>query len=161
MPLTDTLLWARINAWHPDKAGVSLSFSRRLANENGWTRRYALRATEEYKRFAYLACVAAHPVTPSEAVDQVWHLHLIYTRSYWDEFCGQVLRRSLHHSPTEGGIMEARKYYAQYERTLEAYIREFGEEAPADIWPPAPKRFAGRQWRWVNLRQFWVLKRWF
>jgi hypothetical protein len=35
--------------------------------------------------------ISTHIVTPSEQVDQVWHLHLTYTRSYWDEFCPNVL----------------------------------------------------------------------
>ncbi|MEK6230809.1 MAG: hypothetical protein N2A42_03075 [Luteolibacter sp.] len=33
----------------------------------------------EYKRFVALAMLAGHPVTPSEEVDQAWHLHLVYT----------------------------------------------------------------------------------
>ena len=59
----------------------------RLASENGWSREYAVRVMQEYRRFAFLAVAAGHPVSPSDAVDQAWHLHLVYTRSYWDEFC--------------------------------------------------------------------------
>ncbi len=42
---------------------------------------------DEYRRFAFLAATAGHPVTPSDAVDQAWHLHLTYSRDYWDRFC--------------------------------------------------------------------------
>lgn len=50
----------------------------------------------------YLAVRANHPVTPSDEVDQAWHLHLTYSRSYWDEFCGAVLEEVVHHDPTRG-----------------------------------------------------------
>jgi hypothetical protein len=155
----DDPLWQRLYVFHPDKPGAVLPFSKRLAIENGWTRRFALRAIGEYKRFLYLACVAGHPVTPSEEIDQVWHLHLVYTRSYWDELCAAVLQRPMHHQPTEGGRGEDARYWEQYEQTLAAYRRVFGEPPPADVWPEAKKRFAGGLWRWVNRSKFWVVRK--
>lgn len=152
-------LLLNISAYHPDKQGVTLPFSKRLAIENGWTRRFALRAIEEYKRFVYLACISPTQVTPSEEVDQVWHLHMVYTRAYWDEFCGKVLGRPFHHSPTEGGSTEDQKYFTQYNQTLELYKTIFGEDPPNDIWPPARQRFEGGLWRWVSLRRYWVIKK--
>ena len=157
----DHPLWQRISKYHPDKPGVTLPFSKRLALENGWSRRYALRVVEEYKRFAFLACFATHPVTPSEEVDQAWHLHLVYTRSYWEDFCGKVLECPLHHAPTEGGTKERSKYMAQYERTLQTYREVFKEAPPKDIWPPAQKRFEAGLWRWVSLRKYWVIRKLF
>src|SRR5688572_11688538 len=97
----DAELWARIQAHQFDKPGVEMPFTRRLAEENGWPESFALEVIEEYRRFVYLACTAGEEVTPSDEVDQVWHLHLAYSRDYWDEFCGKVLRRPLHHGPTE------------------------------------------------------------
>src|SRR5947199_354356 len=78
----------------------------------------AARAIEEYRRFAFLAVAAGHPVSPSDAVDQVWHLHLLYTRSYWVQFCGEVLGKPLHHEPSTGGGGEAAKFDAWYGQTL-------------------------------------------
>ncbi len=158
MALEDPI-WQRIATFHPDKPGVALPFSKRLATENGWSRRYALRVVEEYKRFVFLVFTASHPVTPSEEVDQAWHLHMVYTRSYWDDFCGVVLQRPLHHIPTEGGKTELSKHIAQYEQTLQTYRDTFGQEPPHDIWPLAKQRFAGGLWRWVNLRKFWVIRK--
>ena len=152
-------LWQRIATYHPDQTGLELPFSKRLAIENGWSRRYALRVIEEYKRFAFLALEAGHPVTPSEAVDQAWHLHLVYTHSYWEDFCGKVLQRPLHHSPTTGGNQEAAKYLDQYEKTLQAYRAFFAEEPLADIWPSPTERFAAGLWRWVSLKAYWVIKK--
>ena len=74
-------------------------FAKRLSRENGWSIHYTARAIAEYNRFVYLAAVSPTPVTPSEVVDKVWHLHLLYTRSYWQGLCAEVLGRPLHHDP--------------------------------------------------------------
>src|ERR1051325_1962858 len=79
-------LWNQIEGFSLDEPGVALPFSRRLARENRWSEVHARRAIREYKRFMFLGCVAEHPVSPSEDVDQVWHLHLVYTKSYWKDF---------------------------------------------------------------------------
>jgi uncharacterized membrane protein YgcG len=142
MPLADPELWARIQAHPFDKPGVDMPFSRRLAEENGWTDSFALEVIEEYRRFVYLACTAGEEVTPSDEVDQVWHLHLTYSRDYWGTFCADVLRRPLHHGPTEGGPAERSRYEANYFRTMELYQQAFGMDGPPmHIWPPSQIRF--------------------
>src|SRR5687768_8348674 len=96
-------LWARLEGLALDDPAAALTFSRRLARENQWTFAYTGRVVAEYKRFVFLAREAGHPVSPSEAVDQAWHLHLTYTESYWQEMCAGILGRRLHHHPTKGG----------------------------------------------------------
>ena len=158
MNYTNPELLARIEAFSLDAPGVTLSFTARLARENGWTRSFASRVVEEYKRFAYLAMQAGHPVTPSEEVDQAWHLHMVYTRSYWTNFCGEVLQRPLHHEPTQGGATEGAKFHDWYARTLESYEREFGHPPPPDVWPSVKQRFASAgQQRWVDPTTHWIL----
>ena len=134
-------LWTRLLAFELDDPQATLTFTRRLARENGWSVGYASRVVAEYKRFVYLAITAGHEVTPSDEVDQAWHLHLTYTRSYWDGLCGDVLGRPLHHGPTKGGEVEGERFERQYEETLASYRQAFGEEPPSDIWPPASVRF--------------------
>jgi hypothetical protein len=129
----------RIQTFSFDEGECALPFVTRLARENRWSEMHAERVISEYKRFMFLAMVAGHPVTPSDEVDQVWHLHLLYTRSYWQRFCGEVLGRGLHHDPTTGGRDEKNKFEHWYDRTLESYRRFFGA-APQDIWPNAAIR---------------------
>ena len=69
-------LWQRIEAFRLGDPAAPLTFTRRLARENGWTQAFARRVVAEYKRFCYLAARAGHPVTPSDQADQAWHLHL-------------------------------------------------------------------------------------
>src|SRR5262249_13135743 len=133
-------------------------FSLRLARENGWSRHYAGRVIAEYKKYCYLALAAGHRVSPSDAVDQAWHLHLIYTRSYWDEFCARVLRRPFHHNPSPGGAEQRDKFRALYAETLVSYRRVFGLAPPDDIWPPPERRYRARTvYRRVDTVSSWVL----
>ncbi len=146
-------LWAH-PLEHPDQ-GQDLA--RRLAMEQRWTLTQAKAAIEEYRRFCYLACVASHPVTPSEEVDAVWHLHLLHTRDYWEVFCPHVLQRPLHHGPTQGGFKEEQRFYDQYAQTLASYQEHFGPP-PEAWWPSAAVRFQpSNRWRWVYLPEAWVI----
>ena len=137
-----------------------MSFEERLAHENGWSLATARRVVLEYRRFLFLAVASGGPVSPSEQVDQAWHLHLTYTRSYWERLCRNLLERTLHHTPTRGGHEEAAKFRDQYSRTLDAYRSAFGEEPPSDIWPPVEKRFGeGENFVRVNTASHWVLSK--
>src|SRR5688572_19587710 len=71
-----TDLWQHLEGYHIDTPEVELPFSARLARENGWSREYTERVMEEYKCFLFLAATVDFPVTPSEPIDQAWHLHL-------------------------------------------------------------------------------------
>ncbi|MEG3087905.1 glycine-rich domain-containing protein [Sphingomonas sp. PB4P5] len=137
-------LWTKIAALAIDPPGARLTFVSRLADENDWDAAYAAAVVHEYRRFLFLAATGTRAVTPSDAVDQAWHLHLAYTRSYWDDLCGGVLGRPLHHGPTAGGGQERARYRAQYIATLATYETAFGMAPPPAIWPPAEQRFAAR-----------------
>jgi len=151
-------LWQRILGFSLDQAGSELPFSRRVARENGWSTDYTQRVIEEYKRFAFLATVAGHWVTPSDPVDQVWHLHLTYSRSYWEDFCPNVLGRALHHEPTWGGRAEQQRFTGWYQQTLDSYERLLGHPAPSDIWPHPAIRFGEAQdFVRINKACYWLI----
>ena len=152
---TEALL-ATLEAMRIEPEGARQSFVVRLAQENGWSASFAERVLHEYRRFLFLAATAGHAVTPSDEVDQAWHLHLAYSRYYWDELCARILRQPLHHGPTAGGRAADSRYRSQYAQTLATYRATFGSEAPNDIWPPERERFSGRYQR-VNRRRNWIL----
>lgn len=152
-------LWNRIDAFELDDPDSDFSFSDRLARENGWKHAYTLRCIEEYKRFMYLVCKSGHPVTPSDQVDQVWHLHLLYTQSYWVEFCEKTIGRKIHHEPTKGGQKEKDRYHNYYEETRASYKKFFQEDAPSDIWPDSTIRFGQIVFQRVNLHKYQILPR--
>lgn len=149
--------WEKLESFQLNDNKAVFDYSARLAKENGWSRAFTARVIQEYKRFLLLAVHAGHPVSPSEPVDQAWHLHLVYTRSYWQRLCGEVLGRPLHHEPTAGGVDEGAKFHRQYERTLDSYRRLFGTPPPADIWPCADEAFKPKLNRWVDVSRHWTL----
>jgi hypothetical protein len=127
-------LWDKIRQFEFDKPGVKLTFAKRLAKENGILLGFANDIVEEYRKFLFLCCVSPHQVSPSHFVDEAWHLHLTYTKSYWIGLCQNTLGRDVHHDPTEGGGAEDAKFRLLYEKTLEQYEQYFSK-APEAIWP--------------------------
>lgn len=136
-------LLARIEAHNLDAADATFPFSQRLARDNGWSLKFAQQVIEDYKKFVYLCCVSETRLTPSDAVDQAWHLHLTYSYDYWEVFCHDVLGRKLHHGPTKGGEAQDRTFRTAYQATLDLYGTEFGHSPPIAIWPPLSERFNG------------------
>ena len=153
-------LWSKLREFRIDTPETTYHFATRLANENGWTPGFTARVLEEYRRFLFLAVRAGHPVSPSDAVDQAWHLHLLYTESYWGELCPQVLGQPFHHGPSKGGAAEDAKFTDWYEHTLDSYAQYFGQHAPADIWPPTANRFQGKKhYQRICLNDTWVIRK--
>lgn len=153
-------LWDKIKKFSLDDPGSKFSFTNRLSRENAWSLEFSLRVVFEYKRFMFLINIADHPLTPSDQVDQVWHLHLIYTESYWVDFCQNTMNRNIHHGPTKGGGAEREKYVNWYEKTKELYQLKFNEAPPEDIWPPDAIRFGEINFTRVNTHRNWIIKKW-
>ena len=130
-------LYLRLQNHCFDAPGSSIPFAAKLACEQGWSVAKSERVLSEYRRFLFLALEAGHPVSPSRAVDQAWHQHLLDTRSYWQEFCPRVLGQPVHHTPSRGGEEERQRLGECYRRTLASYRAFFGEAPPADLWPAA------------------------
>lgn len=124
-------LWDRISSFPMDNPKAELKFSDRLAYLNGWTAEYAQQAINEYLKFIFLCAVSKQMVTPSLAVDSVWHLHLLYTRSY-QELCN-IAGRFIHHEPSTGGEAETKKFKNIYEQTLALYASYF-DAPPSNVW---------------------------
>lgn len=153
----DPLLWTKLKQFSFDDPEADFSFSARLARENGWTLEYSRRVIEEYRKFLYLCCVENEPVTPSDEVDQAWHLHLCYTRSYWNDLCQDTLGTEIHHGPTKGGKCERAKFADWYSRTLSAYQREFDTPPPEAVWPSPGKRFRSIRFERIDRGSNWII----
>lgn len=152
-------LWTRIELHDFDPAAQVLSFTRRLARDRNWSLGEARDAVDAYRRFCFLATISPAPLTPSEAVDEVWHQHLIYSRDYWNVWCGQVLGRPLHHDPTPGGTEAQLLYRRQYAETLALHERYFGPP-DAVLWPATHERFRNMpRYRTVDVVRSFVVPR--
>ncbi|WP_347217472.1 hypothetical protein [Chryseobacterium sp.] len=146
MLLKDDSLWNRIQEFSLDASDADFPFSKKLAKEENWSLEFTRKAIEEYKKFVYLCCILPKGASPSEIVDKVWHMHLIYTQNYWEEFCPNILKRPLHHHPSKGGEAERDKHHNWFENTLENYRRVFQQEAPEEIWKGLRNTSKVKQW---------------
>lgn len=151
-------LWRKLEETNLDAEDAPFPFSAKLARENGWSPEFATRAIQEYKKFLFLAVAGGHSVSPSDVIDQVWHLHLIYSEDYWKRLCPEVLGMPFHHRPATGRD-DAEVYEDWYARTLESYFRFFGPP-PSDIWPsPAERAARKEQFRRIDLERHWVIRK--
>ncbi|PKF75182.1 glycine-rich domain-containing protein [Chryseobacterium sp. PMSZPI] len=151
MFIKDESLWKRIQEYSLDDPDVDFPFSKKLAKEENWNLDFTKRAIEEYKKFVYLCCILPKGASPSQIVDKVWHLHLIYTQSYWEDFCPNILRRPLHHHPSKGGKNENTKHQNWFLDTLKSYKEVFQCEIPRDIWLQKESISSKNNW-WKKLR---------
>ena len=158
MTLAQKATYAQITQFKVDRPHDIYPFSTKLARDYGWSGTYTYRAIQEYKKFVFLSIETGRSLSPSTAIDRVWHQHLLYTHSYWDEFCGQVLGKSLHHTPSSGGIDEGIKYHRQYCQTLVCYRQYFGNP-PEDIWNSPTIRTEGHSCQWVDKTRCWVIRK--
>lgn len=124
-------LWSEVEAFDLSDDSHEYGFATRLAKENAWTAWFTKQAITEYKKFMYLAATGNQMVSPSEIVDTVWHLHLIYTKSY-KEFCN-LLGKQIQHIPSTHSREDYQELRAATKRTKELYEANFGEQ-PALYW---------------------------
>ena len=93
---------------------------------------------EEFRRFVILW--AYHPGAshvPSQAVDEAWHLAILFTQRY-ATMCQRFFGRFKHHNPSSSD-RERVTLRGGYGHTLAQYEEVFGEDPPTDIWP-APRQ---------------------
>ncbi|SMP04361.1 glycine-rich domain-containing protein [Chryseobacterium profundimaris] len=127
-------LWKRLQNFSLDHPNAHFPFSKKLAKGENWTSSFTEKAIEEYKKFVYLCCTLPDGASPSEIVDKVWHMHLIYTQNYWEEFCPHILQKKLHHHPSQGCPPENGKHKNWFNETLKSYREIFQQEPPEEIW---------------------------
>jgi hypothetical protein len=127
--------WRRVEAFAMDDPTAAEPLSFTLWQEMQWTEEFSALAILEYKRFMLLCSIFPDGnMTPSVHVDTVWHLHLLYTRSY-QRFCQETLDCAFfHHEPSKGGEQEEALHQDAYSDTLAAYVDTFGMEPPVEIW---------------------------
>ncbi|MBD1364950.1 hypothetical protein IDJ77_14100 [Mucilaginibacter sp. ZT4R22] len=159
MTKEEITLWQKIEAFRLDDPDAGFQFSARLARENGWSHGYTLRVIEEYKKFIFMCCITETGVTPSDPVDQVWHLHLTFTRSYWVDLCRDTIGKEIHHNPTKGGAQEAKKFDRFYTSSQTLYIDKFGMAPPEDIWHNNQQRFSDIDFQRVNVGRYWLIRK--
>ncbi|MCS3796241.1 glycine-rich domain-containing protein [Niastella sp. OAS944] len=129
-------LWSAIQQFPLNDPKAEITFSRKLSAKQNWSPSYTEQVIEEYRKFLFLCCISPNGASPSQAVDEAWHLHLTYTQSYWIELCKNTLNKDIHHHPSRGGDEEDHKHRDWYADTLVLYQSVFESPPPIEIWPP-------------------------
>ena len=119
-------------------------FVEKLLEETGWPKNFAELAIKEYVRFLVIVKEFGVKQTPSKVVDEVWHLHLQFTKDYWEHLCPNLLGHALHHVPTLRDKESSEKNMSQYQGTLKNYRELFGEP-PADVWGKSQGYWVGEK----------------
>ena len=121
-------LWKRVG--RINLAGVK---SRLLRQESTITLGIRAEHLEElelsYRRFLFLCAI--HPdrvLVPTQAIDEIWHCHILATRQYAAD-CANAFGFFLHHFPleeeTDGSSPDNASAFAD---TKNAFVAEFGQE---------------------------------
>jgi uncharacterized protein (TIGR04222 family) len=133
MEKTHLELWQKIAYYDLDDPKSAHPFSKKLMHEQKLTSTLTQRTIAEYKKFIFLVLVEPQGASPSQKVDEVWHLHITFTKNYAD-FCEQIAGNFIHHNPSKGGAEEVNRHALWYKDTLIAYVRHFDAPPPPDIW---------------------------
>lgn len=127
-------MWSYINSLFSGKDASTKAFADKISRKHGWKNSFTLEAIHEYKKFVYLGVISTFPVTPSKIIDVVWHEHLLFTKAY-RAFCTEVIENDFEHNPELIAQDEqTEKFAMQYIQTLQLYLKEFGIDAPDNIW---------------------------
>lgn len=94
----------------------------------GWALEYAIEVAEEYRK--YLTLCLENPkasIVPSQNVDKFWHLHILDTQKYQEDF-QNVFGYFLHHFPYFGmrGEKDAQNLQQAWEESCAVYAKRFG-----------------------------------
>ena len=106
-----------------------------LIQRKGMSPDYVQEMAKEYRR--YIGIIAANPhlkFPVSEAVDEMWHTHILFTKDYrhmGDEVCGQYIG----HYPVMSQEERISLLPDYVEQTLGQYEALYGEKPPGKWWP--------------------------
>jgi hypothetical protein len=79
-----------------------------------------------YKRYIYLCAISTKPLAvPSDAIDEIWHAHLLHNASY-EKMC-RLVGKVIYHSPASDG--DNSDLASAFENLTIASIRHFGSPA--------------------------------
>jgi hypothetical protein len=108
----------------------------KLITSKGWTVEEAADGVKEYKRFLILIAKYGDTVARqgmgvapfSDAVDEVWHTHILDTQKYIED-CNAIFGSYIHHYPYSGVLDEEDKLIQRQRlaNTVRLYADEFGQ----------------------------------
>lgn len=103
-----------------------------LSIENGgkgWDKQRADLAVDWYKRFLAVRAEGYVGLVPTLDIDEIWHLHILYTKDYRQD-CDRIFGRYLDHQPSDGSSETKKKLRAGFQKTTHLFKVYFNEVPP-------------------------------
>lgn len=91
----------------------------------------AARACTELSKFLEICARSDQPLSPSVAVDDVWHEFILHTQDY-AEYCENTFNKMIHHHPVRTAPVD--EIAESYQRTISLLLLHFGE-IDNRLWP--------------------------
>ncbi|MBD2463593.1 glycine-rich domain-containing protein-like [Oscillatoria sp. FACHB-1407] len=95
-----------------------------------WSQQQINEAIAAYKQFLFLIyCYPNQPLVPTEAIDRVWHHHVLDTQKYAED-CQFLFNRFIHHFPYFGirGEGDRQQWQTAVTKTQALFQEHFGVE---------------------------------
>jgi hypothetical protein len=92
MLLKDESLWNRIQGFSLDAPDADFPFSKKAGKRRKLESRFYAKSHRRIQKICLSLLYSSQRASPSKIVDKVWHMHLIYTQNYWEEFCPAILK---------------------------------------------------------------------
>jgi len=121
-----------------NELSMPCGFSKILQEENLFGEEYTNRLISEYKKFLSLKFFVEQTIIPSERVEQVWLLHMSFTKHY-SETCTKIFGKYEHYIPYGKSTSQLSSLETMYTFTLDTYESVFNVVAPTDIWSKSYK----------------------
>jgi hypothetical protein len=101
----------------------------KLVHQYNWQHKHAVIVVHMYKNFLFLNAKYGekYKLTPSEEIDEIWHLHILETKKYRKD-CYAIFGKYFDHNPMsfKGDIKANYTEMAQsFNKMLELYRKEF------------------------------------
>lgn len=101
-----------------------------LIKKKGWSLAKADKVSDLYLKFLML--IALYPdksIVPTEAIDEMWHMHILDTRKYYDD-CKNIFGTFIHHFPYYGvrDMDDETSMRISFEETLRLFEKHFGKK---------------------------------
>ena len=101
---------------------------RKLALQKGWSDELIAEAEQFYRQFLALKMVyPKRAISPTVAIDEFWHAHILDTRAYIAD-CKALFGRYLHHYPYSGmkDMFELMLSQVVHKEMRELFLQHFG-----------------------------------
>jgi small ubiquitin-related modifier len=128
--------WWNVDRTHEPRLTVGATpLVERCIRIHGWSEEFALKVLAGYRQFLGWKNIFedfhANKLSPSIAVDQMWHQHILDNRNFAED-CQLLFGKIIFHDPDGGLDVEAHR--KRIANTKNALCMQYGEDYDREVW---------------------------